>query len=72
MDGIDRALIYEMLRKNELPNLAELLGGAEKDGTFPHAYFDDTLLSTLPSSTLAAWSTVTTGRDALGAWRRRQ
>jgi hypothetical protein len=61
-DGVDRSLIYDMLHKGELPNLAELLGGEGEKGQFPHAYFDEELLSTMPSSTLAAWSTVTTGR----------
>lgn len=61
-DGLDRSLIYDMLRKGELPNLAELLGGQGEKGQFPHAYFDEELLSTMPSSTLAAWSTVITGR----------
>jgi hypothetical protein len=60
-DGVDRSLIYDMLRKGELPRLAELLGGAGEQGTFPHAHLDDTLLSTMPSSTLAAWTTAMTG-----------
>ena len=58
-DGIDRALIYDMLKKGELPMLAKLLGG--EGHAFPNTYFDDTLLSTMPSSTMAAWATVTTG-----------
>jgi hypothetical protein len=59
VDGIDRGLLYDMLRRGELPGLAALL--AAKDGQFPHAHFDETLLSTLPSSTLAAWASVFTG-----------
>ncbi len=59
-DGVDRALLYDMLRKGELPMLAKLLGGREHDG-FPHAYFDEKVLSTLPSSTMAAWATAMTG-----------
>jgi len=59
IDGVDRALLYDLLRKGELPKLASLLGGAQPN--FPHAYFDDTLLSTMPSSTMAAWTTVITG-----------
>jgi hypothetical protein len=58
-DGVDRRLLYDLLRKNELPALEALLGGS--DGRFPHAYFDETLLSTLPSSTMAAWATAMTG-----------
>ncbi|MEO6420991.1 MAG: hypothetical protein ABIP39_16385 [Polyangiaceae bacterium] len=40
-----------MLRKGELPMLAALFGG-EDHGHFPHAYFDPSFLSTLPSSTI--------------------
>jgi hypothetical protein len=58
-DGIDRALLYDMLRKGELPVLGALLGGDH--GRFPHAYFEESLLSTLPSSTMPAWTTAMTG-----------
>jgi hypothetical protein len=58
-DGVDRALLYSMLRAGELPALASLLGG--EGHAFPHAHFDDRMLSTLPSSTMAAWTTVMTG-----------
>jgi hypothetical protein len=56
-DGLSRGLLYEMLRAGELPNLAQLVGGDE----FVHAHFDDSLLSTLPSTTMAAWVTTMTG-----------
>lgn len=59
IDGVDRALLYDMLRRGELPGLAALLGGTA--GNFPHAYFDQDIVATLPSSTLAAWSTAMTG-----------
>ena len=58
-DGVDRALLYDMLHKGELPMLSELLAGDH--GSFPHTFFDDSFLSTLPSSTRAAWSTTMTG-----------
>ena len=58
-DGVDRPLLYDMLRKGELPMLSELLAGHH--GTFPHTFFDESFLSTLPSSTMAAWSTALTG-----------
>jgi hypothetical protein len=57
LDGVSRDLLYDMLRSGKLPNLAALLGGDR----FAHAYFDDTLLSTLPSSTMAAWATAFSG-----------
>ena len=56
IDGVDRALIYDMLKKGELPHLASLLGGG-----LEHAHLDETVLSTLPSSTMVAWSTALTG-----------
>jgi hypothetical protein len=59
LDGVDRALLYALLRGGELPGLSALLSG--RDGAFPHAHFDETLLSTLPSSTIAAWATLFTG-----------
>ena len=60
LDGIDRALLYDMVRKGELPALEALLGGSDR-GEFPHAYFASTLLATLPSTTMAAWVTAFTG-----------
>jgi hypothetical protein len=59
LDGIDRELLYDMLNKGELPMLATLLGGEGR--SFPHTFFSRELLSTMPSSTMAAWATVTTG-----------
>lgn len=59
LDGVDRALLYSMLRDGEMPALAGLLGG--EHGAFPHAHFDDTALSILPSSTMVAWATALTG-----------
>ncbi len=59
MDGVDRYLLYEMLKAGELPELAALLGGAADD--YPHAHFDQRLLSTIPSSTSIAWATMLTG-----------
>jgi hypothetical protein len=58
-DGVNRDLLYDMLDKGELPKLTDLLSGEGKK--FPHAYFDPTLLSTMPSSTMAAWTTTMTG-----------
>ncbi len=59
IDGIERSLLYDLLRKGEMPAMAALLGGAQ--GGFSHAHFEENLLSTMPSSTLAAWTTTMTG-----------
>src|SRR5688500_3517145 len=58
-DGVGRELLYEMLREDELPELTDLLSG--EGDKFPHAHFDETLLSTMPSSTMAGWTTTITG-----------
>lgn len=60
IDGIDRDLLYRMLRAGELPNLARLLGG-RRAGGFPHAHLDDRVLTTLPSNTFTAWAALFTG-----------
>ena len=59
-DGVNRDQLYAMLRAGELPQLANLLGGAE-GGKLVHAHMDDRLLSTMPSSTMPAWVTTMTG-----------
>jgi predicted AlkP superfamily pyrophosphatase or phosphodiesterase len=61
-DGIGRDLLYDLLRKGEMPALAALLGGRNKQGDFVHAHFEQSLLSTLPSITMAAWATAMTGK----------
>jgi len=57
LDGVSRGLLYDMLRAGELPHFEELFGGDH----LAHAYLDDSLLSTLPSTTMAAWVTAMTG-----------
>lgn len=60
LDGVGRDVLYELIERGEMPELVALLGGAdERDLT--HAHLDDTVLSVLPSSTLAAWTSVFTG-----------
>lgn len=60
LDGMNRGLLYDMLRAGELPEFAALLGG-RSNGAFKHAHFDDRLTATLPSSTAPAWATAMTG-----------
>src|SRR6188768_685369 len=60
IDGVDRDLLYQMLRSGQLPGLAGLLGG--RGGQFPHAHFDDRVLTTLPSNTFTAWAALFTGQ----------
>src|SRR5687768_15829337 len=49
IDGVDRDLLYDMLRAGELPGLAHLLGGRQGH-ELPHAHLDTRVLSTMPSS----------------------
>lgn len=60
LDGIGRDILYPLLEQGKMPELAKLLGGRGK--TFPHAHFDRRMLSTLPSSTMAAWVTTMSGK----------
>ncbi|MEO8552493.1 MAG: alkaline phosphatase family protein [Kofleriaceae bacterium] len=57
LDGVGRDLLYDMLRKGELPSFEALLGGDH----LGHAYLDEHMLSTMPSTTMAAWVTAMTG-----------
>lgn len=59
-DGVDRETLYDMLRQGMMPGLAAILGDNGTD-TFPHAHFDERMIATLPSSTMAAWTTTITG-----------
>ncbi|MES1930765.1 type I phosphodiesterase/nucleotide pyrophosphatase family protein [Salinisphaera dokdonensis CL-ES53] len=63
IDGIDRPLLYRMLKDGELPELAKLLGGDGSGDDFPHAYFERSMVSVLPSSTAVSWATTVTGED---------
>ena len=58
LDGVSRDLLYQMLRDGELPHMTELLGGDQ----LAHAYFEDSFLSTMPSTTMDAWVAAMTGR----------
>lgn len=60
LDGMNRDLLYDMLRAGELPGLTALLGG-HNNGEFPHTHFSDRLTATLPSSTAPTWVTAMTG-----------
>ena len=60
LDGVSRALLYELLRAGKLPNLAELLGG----DALAHADLDNHLLTNLPSTTMPAWTSTFTGVGA--------
>ena len=52
LDGVDRKTLYALLENGEMPNLSRLLG--------KNAHFEPRLLSTLPSTTMPAWTTAMT------------
>lgn len=56
LDGVERHLLYPMLRDGRLPELANLLGG-----DLDRVYFDDVAVSSLPSSTATSWASIVTG-----------
>lgn len=53
LDGVGRDVLYDMIRRHQLPSFEALLG--------PEAYFNETLLSSMPSTTMPAWVTAMTG-----------
>lgn len=61
LDGVHRSVLYESLRSGALPRLTELLGGVGPHGQFLHAHLDDSLLASLPSSTIPGWTSAFTG-----------
>ncbi len=60
LDGVDRAMLYGMLKSGELPELSALLGGAA-NGELQHACPSERVVTVLPSVTIAAWTTLFTG-----------
>ncbi len=65
LDGVDRSLLYDLLRSGDMPNLSRLLGSEASRAAgngFEHAFFADNMLSVLPSITFAAWTTIFTGK----------
>ena len=53
LDGVSRPLLYDMIRHGELPSFSALIGD--------QAYFDESFVSALPSTTMPAWVTTMTG-----------
>ena len=49
-DGVNRHVLYDLLRAGQLPNLGALLGGRLGDAEvgFPHAHLSDRVLTVLP------------------------
>lgn len=58
IDGVDRDILYDLLREGSMPKLAALLG--MEAGAASHAHLEESMIATLPSSTAVAWATVIT------------
>jgi hypothetical protein len=61
LDGVGEDELLDAVASGRAPQLATLLGRSLGDGVFEHGYAATNVLSVLPSTTLAAWSSVFTG-----------
>lgn len=62
LDGAGPDQLVEAIRSGRAPNIAALLGKEIGAGLFEHAYAAPHALSVLPSSTIAAWAAIFTGK----------
>lgn len=61
-DGIGANELYKAIRQGGTPRLQSVLGAEGKDGVYAHGYAAPDALSILPSTTMAAWSSVYSGQ----------
>ena len=59
-DGVGYEALNEALGSGSMPRLARALGSGD-DGSFEHAFSHPKVLSILPSTTVASWTTIFTG-----------
>ncbi len=62
LDGAGYHELMEAIRSGKAPHLQALLGPEQQDGRFAHAYGVPNAISILPSTTMAAWSSIFTGQ----------
>jgi hypothetical protein len=60
-DGAGYNQLTEAIRSGKMPRLTGLMGKEQGGGVFEHAYSAPNALSILPSTTMAAWSSIFTG-----------
>ena len=60
-DGVGYHELGKALESGNAPNLAKLLGKSRGDGLYEHAWSAPNAISILPSTTIAAWSSIFTG-----------
>src|ERR671930_24672 len=63
-DGLGDGQLKRALREGRLPTLKALLGEEKSGGVYAHGYAVSGVLSILPSTTMAAWSSVYSGKPA--------
>lgn len=61
LDGVGRGDFLRAVRSGRMPHVAELLGSYEGGDRFANAYAAPKVMSVLPSSTSAAWTSVFSG-----------
>jgi type I phosphodiesterase/nucleotide pyrophosphatase len=65
-DGVGYNQLMEAIRSGKAPAMAGMLGKEEGHGLYEHAYSVPHAVSILPSTTIAAWSSIFTGAPT--AW----
>ncbi|MGZ9143095.1 MAG: alkaline phosphatase family protein, partial [Candidatus Binatia bacterium] len=61
-DGVGADALYNAIRDGHCPHIKNLLGGDRGAGVFEHGYAISDAMSILPSTTMAAWSSIFTGQ----------
>ncbi|HEY2106091.1 MAG TPA: alkaline phosphatase family protein [Candidatus Binataceae bacterium] len=60
-DGVGYHQFVEVIQSDQAPNLSGLLGRDLGDGLYQHAYSAPNAITILPSTTMAAWSSIFSG-----------
>ena len=60
-DGVGYHQLQDALDSGHAPNLTQMLGARRGDGLYEHAWSAPNAISILPSTTIAAWSSIFTG-----------
>jgi hypothetical protein len=61
LDGVGQEALAQAIARGNVPVLAGLLGADRGEGRFAHGYAVPDALSILPSTTVAAWTSIFTG-----------
>lgn len=61
LDGVGYEQFHEAVRSGKTPRIGDLFGREVDSGTFEHGYSVPDAASILPSTTMAAWSSIYTG-----------